>query len=126
MKYANYRVTKSAIAPGASLTSSSSTGYSTATTASKRNTTAREFYGAIASIKSGSQGTFTIKLILTSGGVEYQLDEVILTAGESATWNEHEYGLRLEATDTIKLEFAAANSTTTDRVYFVIKTRDIA
>ena len=125
MKYTNYRVTKSAIAPGASLTAASSSGYSTATTGSKRNTSAREFYGAIACVKSGAQGTYTVKLFLTSGGTDYQLDEVVLTAGESATWNEHDYGLRLEATDTIKLEFTGANTTTSDRVYLLIKTRDV-
>jgi len=125
MKYANYRVTKSVIAPGAAVTAASSTGYSTATAANKRNTTSREFHGAIACIKSAAQGTYTVKLVLTSGGTEYQLDEVVLTAGESATWNEHDYGMRLAATDTIKLEFVGANTTSTDRVYLLIKTRDI-
>jgi hypothetical protein len=126
MKYVNHRLVKSAIAPGASVKSGTSSTYLSSTTASKRNTIARDFIGAIACIKSGAQGTYTVQLILTSGGVEYQLDEVVLTAGESATWNEMDYGMRLEASDTVKLEFTGANTTSTDRVYFIVKTRDVA
>ena len=56
-----------------------------------------------------------------SNSVEYQLDEVILTAGESATWSDEEYGLDLDSGDTVKLEFSGANTTGTDRVYLILK-----
>tara|TARA_R100000700_G_scaffold37219_2_gene47182 strand:+ start:1010 stop:1393 length:384 start_codon:yes stop_codon:yes gene_type:complete len=125
MKFANRTTIKDAIAPGASVTSKSITGYSSSTLSSRRNTKQRRFAGAIACIKSGAQGTYTIKLVFVSGkGVEYQLDEVILTAGESATWSDEEYGLDLDSGDTVKLEFSGANTTSTDRVYLILKQKD--
>ena len=124
MKFANRTTIKDAIAPGASVTSKSITGYSSSTLSSRRNTKQRRFAGAIACIKSGAQGTYTIKLVLVSNSVEYQLDEVILTAGESATWSDEEFGLDLDSGDTVKLEFSGANTTSTDRVYLILKQKD--
>jgi hypothetical protein len=113
MKFANRTTIKDAIAPGASVTSKSITGYSSSTLSSRRNTKQRRFAGAIACIKSGAQGTYTIKLVL-----------VILTAGESATWSDEEFGLDLDSGDTVKLEFSGANTTSTDRVYLILKQKD--
>jgi len=124
MKFANRTTIKDAIAPGASVTSKSITGYSSSTLSSRRNTKQRRFAGAIACIKSGAQGTYTIKLVLVSNSVDYQLDEVILTAGESATWSDEEFGLDLDSGDTVKLEFSGANTTSTDRVYLILKQKD--
>lgn len=124
MKYHNYQTVKDAIAPGASVTSKSTTGYSSSSAATRRSSKYREFHSAIACIKSGSQGTYTIKLVLVSGGTDYQMDEVVLTAGESATWTNAEYGIELAPADTMKLEFSGANTTGTDRVYLFLRTRD--
>jgi hypothetical protein len=124
MKFGNRTTIKDAIAPGASITSKSIKGYSSSTLSTRRNTKQRRFSGAIACVKSGAQGTYTIKLLLVSSSVEYQLDEVILTAGESATWTDDEYGLDLDSGDTVKLEFTGANTTGTDRVYLILRQRD--
>lgn len=124
MKYYNYQTVREKIIPGGSISSKSTKSYSADSSATKRNSRYREFNSAIACIKSGSQGTFTIKLVLVSGGADYQMDEVVLTAGESATWTNAEYGIELAPGDTVKLEFTAVNSTGSDRLYFFIRTRD--
>tara|TARA_R100000805_G_C3572977_1_gene78584 strand:- start:415 stop:678 length:264 start_codon:yes stop_codon:yes gene_type:complete len=85
----------------------------------------RQFFGAMACVKSGAQGTYTVKLILVDGSTEYQMDEVVLNAGESAVWTYEEYGLDLSNSETVKLEFTGANTTSTDRVYLFLRTRDV-
>ena len=123
--YKNYRTVKAAIAPGASVTYKLTQGLADATPSKKRNTVLRQFHGGIACVKSGAQGTYTVKLIMVSGGTDYQMDEVVLVAGESAVWSYEDYGLDLANSDTVRLEFTGANTTGTDRVYLFLRTRDV-
>jgi len=127
MMYKNYRTVKTAIAPGLSLSSSTQVtqGLADISPSKKRLVKMRQFFGAMACVKSAAQGTYTVKLILVDGSTEYQMDEVVLNAGESAVWTYEEYGLDLSNSETVKLEITGANTTSTDRVYLFLRTRDV-
>tara|TARA_Y100000114_G_C11759432_1_gene328709 strand:- start:1995 stop:2378 length:384 start_codon:yes stop_codon:yes gene_type:complete len=125
-QYVNPRTKYAVISPLTTGLEENAFTLSTENSSRQRQAKLRQWHGGVCCVKSGSVGTFTISVFAVINSVEYQVDEVVLTAGQSATWTYEEYGLDLGPSDSVKMTVSQSGAQGSDRVYLFIRTRDVA
>tara|TARA_Y100001938_G_C7921048_1_gene344495 strand:+ start:41 stop:406 length:366 start_codon:yes stop_codon:yes gene_type:complete len=89
--------------PSSGITSTLSQTFGAAKSSEQRGVVNRHFAGAIACAKSNNSNAATVSLYHTIDSTSYLMDTVTLQPGESAIWNEDDYGIVLQKTHSITM-----------------------